>query len=220
MKKKRKKNCKQRTKRKQMPHLFAWLQPERLQRRLPFFSLNVLWICSTKLFWISLLAGFVQSLEFLKKSRTLPNNFPDLEKVWKIDIKSGKMGKSLELFDSYNNCVTSEVFFVLVKSYSILPVRLQRIAEKALFLHFFFLVTYLITLSFEKEIIVWEKVWKKVVNFGSKNLYDPRTWYTALILSLQTREEGCTVIIYDLRYDFCISFANEAVHILLTESKL
>ena len=85
---------------------------------------------------------------------------------------------------------------------------------------FFFLFTCLITLSFEKEIIVWEKVWKKVVNFGSKNLYDPRTWYTALILSLQTRKEGCTVIIYDLRYDFCISFANEAVHSLLTESKL
>ena len=105
-------------------------------------------------------------------------------------------------------------FSCLVKSYSILPVRLQRIAEKALFLHFFFLFTFLITLSFEKEIIVWEKVWKKVVNFGSKNLYDPRTWYTALILSLQTRKEGCAVIIYDLRYDFCISFANEAVHIL------
>ena len=50
-------------------------------------------------------------------------------------------------------------FCVLVKSYSISPARLQRIMEKALFLHF--LITYLITLSLEKEIIVLEKVWKK-----------------------------------------------------------
>ena len=39
--------------------------------------------------------GFVQSLEFLKKSRNLQSNFPDLEKVWKIEIKSRKMVKSL-----------------------------------------------------------------------------------------------------------------------------
>ena len=62
-------------------------------------------------------------------------------------------------FESYNKCFTSEFFFVLVKSYSISPARLQRIMEKALFLHF--LITYLITLSLEKEIIVLEKVWKK-----------------------------------------------------------
>ena len=35
--------------------------------------------------------GFVQSCEFLKKSWNLSNNFPDLEKVW-------KMVKSLEFF--------------------------------------------------------------------------------------------------------------------------
>ena len=34
---------------------------------------------------------FIQSLGFLKKSRNLPSNFPDLEKVW-------KMVKSRELF--------------------------------------------------------------------------------------------------------------------------
>ena len=35
--------------------------------------------------------GFVQSLEVLEKSWHLPNNFPDLQKVWKMEIKSGKM---------------------------------------------------------------------------------------------------------------------------------
>ena len=38
--------------------------------------------------------GSVQSLEFLKKSWNLPCNFLDLEKVWKIEIKSGKMVKN------------------------------------------------------------------------------------------------------------------------------
>ena len=40
----------------------------------------------------------VQSLELLKKSLSLPSNFPDLENVWKIETKSGKMVKSLEFF--------------------------------------------------------------------------------------------------------------------------
>ena len=40
-------------------------------------------------------------------------------------------------FESYNNCFISEIFFLLVKSYSISPVRLQRIIDKALFLLFF-----------------------------------------------------------------------------------
>ena len=38
------------------------------------------------------------SLEFLKKSWNLPNNFPDLEKVWKTEIKSGKNGKKHRVF--------------------------------------------------------------------------------------------------------------------------
>ena len=42
--------------------------------------------------------GFVESCEFLRKSWNLPSNFPDLEKVWKMEIKSGKMVKSLEFF--------------------------------------------------------------------------------------------------------------------------
>ena len=35
-----------------------------------------------------LYAGFVQSLEFLKKSGNLRTTFPDLEKVWKLKAKS------------------------------------------------------------------------------------------------------------------------------------
>ena len=50
-----------------------------------------------------------------------------------------------------------DIFSVLIKSYSILPiqVRLQPIMKTALFLHFlrFLLITYLITLCLEKEII-------------------------------------------------------------------
>ena len=35
------------------------------------------------------------------------------------------------------------------------------------------LITYLITSSLEKEIIVFEKSMEKVLNFGSKSLYEP-----------------------------------------------
>ena len=41
---------------------------------------------------------YMQSLEFLKKCWNLPSNFPDLEKVWKMEIKYGKIVKSLEFF--------------------------------------------------------------------------------------------------------------------------
>ena len=113
--------------------------------------------------------GCVQSLEFLKKSWNLPSNFPDLEKVW-------KMVKSRELFFLFYfylffklQATTSalldlgEICFILVKSSSILPLPLQRIMKKALLLPFLksLSITYLITLSLKKEIIMfWKKVWK------------------------------------------------------------
>ena len=43
----------------------------------------------------------------------------------------------LLLFYSYNKCYTREIFFVLIKSYSISPVHLQHILEKTLFHHIF-----------------------------------------------------------------------------------
>ena len=111
--------------------------------------------------------GFVQSLEFLKKSWYLPQNFPDLEKVWKTEIKSWRNCKK-SFFESYNKCFTSEIFFVLVKSYSISLVRLQCIMEKALFLHLKVSIDH----PFHNlEIVVLEKV----LNFRSKNLYEPCT---------------------------------------------
>ena len=61
------------------------------------------------------------------------------------------------------------------------PVRLQRIMKKALLLLQFFKVlrlfsTYLIILSLGKEIIVLEKSLERVLNFGSKNLYELCNW--------------------------------------------
>ena len=43
-------------------------------------------------------SGFVHSLEFLKKSWNFPSNFPELEKVWKMAIKSLKNGKKSWVF--------------------------------------------------------------------------------------------------------------------------
>ena len=47
--------------------------------------------------------------------------------------------------------------------------------KKSLFLHFLrsLLITYLITLGLEKEIVVLEASMEKVLNFGSKDLYKP-----------------------------------------------
>ena len=48
------------------------------------------------------------------------------------------MAKSLEFFLKVTiTALQVKFFFVLVRCYSISPVRLQRIMEKALFLHFF-----------------------------------------------------------------------------------
>ena len=64
----------------------------------------------------------------------------------------------------------------MVKSYSISPVCLLRIMKKSFVLAFLIrslLITYLKTSSLEKEIIVLKKSLEKVLNFGSKNLYEP-----------------------------------------------
>ena len=50
--------------------------------------------------WNAVSTGFVKSLEFLKQSSNLPSNkyFQDLKKVWKMEIKSGKMIKRVLSF--------------------------------------------------------------------------------------------------------------------------
>ena len=88
-------------------------------------------------------------------------------------MKSGKMVKSREfIFIATTSGLTEKFCFVLVKSYSISPVRLRCIVKKALFLLFLrsVLIAYLLTSRLEKEIIVLEKSLEKVLNFGSKNL--------------------------------------------------
>ena len=68
-----------------------------------------------------------------------------LEKVLKFVQQFSKPGKSLEnslhFFQSYSEYFLSGIFFVLVKSYSISPVRLQRIIRKS-FVPAFFLSLY------------------------------------------------------------------------------
>ena len=80
-----------------------------------------------------------------------------------MELKSGKMVKSLD------------IFFVLVKSYSMSSLRLQRIVKKALFLPFLEVsIDHLFdNLESGKKIIILEKSLENVLNFGSKNLYEP-----------------------------------------------
>ena len=97
-----------------------------------------------------------------KKSWNLPGNFPYPEKVWKIELKSWK--KSW-FFLKLQQVLHKWIFFVLFKSFSILPARYGK-NFVPLFLPFFFLksllITYLITLSVEKKnILFWKKNWEK-----------------------------------------------------------
>ena len=142
------------------------------------------------------------------KSWNLPRHFPGLEKVWKMEIKSGNMVKSLDFFfQSYRKCVISRIFFVLVKSYSISSVRLQHIMKKALFLCFFkglYWPPELITLSMEIESIVLEKSLEKVLNFGSQNLYKPSTnKLVPLAVATYKNCKGCVYFTYTLWMQFC-----------------
>ena len=113
----------------------------------PIFAEVELWMTVSKLKTV----GFVQSLEFLKKSWNLPSHFPDLGKVWKIEVKSWKNGKKSWVFLKAVQQILQKwiFFFVLVKSYSISPA-----CHGKSFVHAFFLssllITYFITLSLEK----------------------------------------------------------------------
>ena len=168
-----------------------------LHHRVTHSSMFPVFVCTHELhvrqWWED--TGFVQSLEVLKKSWHLPSNFPDLEKVWKMEIKSGKM----LFFKATASALhfISEIFVVLVKSYSIWPVRLQRIMKwKALFLRFFLrsiLITCLITLSLEKEIIVLEWQCGKTLEFWNQKTV--RTLKTSWRQGLnQNNGDHCTFL--------------------------
>ena len=115
--------------------------------------------------------GFVQSLKFLKKSWNLPSNFPDLEKVWKVERMSGKMAKIVKFFfQSCNKCFISDyifrfgqIVFALARTFAVHP-------EKSVVSTFLrsVLTTYLITSSLEKHYCFRKKIWKKSWIFDQK----------------------------------------------------
>ena len=49
-------------------------------------------------------SGLVQNLEFVNKYSDLQTRFPDLQKVWKLKIKSGKKWEKNVSVQSYNRC--------------------------------------------------------------------------------------------------------------------
>ena len=117
--------------------------------------------------------GSVQSLEFLKKSWNLPCNFLDLEKVWKIEIKSSKKIKiffqattsalQLKFFSCWSNHFQSclyvcSVSLIKLCSCSFLKVSLAHLFDNC---------------ESGKRSYCFGKSLEKIWNFGSKNLFQP-----------------------------------------------
>ena len=111
-----------------------------------------------------------QNLEFLKKFWNLQSNFPDLERVCKLEMKSEKIVKSRSFFPVFKSYQLSYVSYCIV-----VTVLLQYVMRKAWFLRFSrsLLITYLITLSVEKEIIVLGKKSGNDLKFWIQKQYDP-----------------------------------------------
>ena len=84
----------------------------------------------------------------------MPSNFTDLEKVWKLEIKSGKKVKRGLFFQSYNKCFISfgQILFNLSRMFAAHH-------EKSFVAAFFKVsIDHLFdNLESEKEIIVLEK---------------------------------------------------------------
>ena len=107
--------------------------------------------------------GSYRVLNFWKSLEICPVIFQTRKSLENRDEVRKGMKKSWAFFQRYNKCFISDVFFVFVKSYLSLLICLQHTTKKLLFLHFKVSIdwTYLRTTCLEKEIIVWEKVWKK-----------------------------------------------------------
>ena len=66
-------------------------------------------------------------LEFVKKSWNLPSNFPDLEGIWNIEVKSGKNGKKscvffpklLQVLYKWNVFCFGQILFNLVRTFAV-----------------------------------------------------------------------------------------------------
>ena len=143
--------------------------------------------------------GSFQGSYRVLNSWNLPSNFPDVKKVLKIEVKSGKLFTSLEfffffsklqqvlhkwIFSRWSNLIQSRPHWRHVITEwevlkcphcTVVTVRLQCVMKKAWFLRFSrsLLITYLFSLCLEKKVYCFRKSLEKVVNFGSKNLYEP-----------------------------------------------
>ena len=134
------------------------------------FCPNVTTACdrTREVTWVTFCRSYAQgsyiSLEFLRKHWNLPSNFPNLEKVWRMETKSGKMVKSLEFIFIGTASKGSFIFFWSNHIQSC-PYILLCIVRKALSLFFLrsVLIRYLITLSliWKKKLLFWKKVWKR-----------------------------------------------------------
>ena len=117
--------------------------------------------------------GSVQSLEFLKKSWNLPCNFLDLEKVWKIEIKSSKRIKiffqattsalQVKFFSCWSNhfeyCLyVCSASLITLCSCSYFKVSIAHLFDKC---------------ESGKRSYCFGKSLEKIWNFGSKNLFKP-----------------------------------------------
>ena len=103
---------------------------------------------------------------------TIPNNFPKCV-VWIATVQNwNKSLTHIEQFgrDGFVNRVHTESW-ILEKVLKFAQQFPDLEKAPAFFLRSV-LITFLVTLSLEKEIIVMEKSLEKVLNFGSKNLYE------------------------------------------------
>ena len=114
--------------------------------------------------------GSVQSLEFLKKSWNLPCNFLDLEKVWKIEIKSSKkiifFFKLQKVLYKWNFFPVGQIIFNLACSVSLIKLCSYSFL-KVSFAHLFD------NCESGKRSYCFGKSLEKIWNFGSKNLFKP-----------------------------------------------
>ena len=118
-------------------------------------------------------SGFVQSLELL-----FPQQFSRPGKVWKMEIKSEQMVKSVDVFFFFKAITSAlEVNFYFSLWSNLIQSRpfVCSAPEKSCVSSFLrsLLINYLITLSLKKRnIIVLGKSPENVLEFGSKNLYE------------------------------------------------
>ena len=118
-------------------------------------------------------AGFIQSLEFLKKSWNLSSNFLDLEKVWKIEMKStkiqcffSKLQQMLYKWIFFHFC---QILFNLVHMFAAHP---EKSFVPALWNRWS--IEFLTTLSLGKKNFFWKKSGKSLEFWIQKSV---RTLY-------------------------------------------